>query len=349
ADTYRDPSPADDLGRSYTDQIRRTHDLCTAGGRQTQFWSDVVRNYPELLDRLPGDSTVLHWGYDDRADYDGTATFVNAGLETFVCPGTSGWKRTINAMGLAERNIATIANAGVKHGATGLLNTDWGDHGHFNLLACSWHGISVGAALGWRADHPTGDTFDRSFARVTLRVDDSDAVSKLRKTSRLADRCETWRLLWMPLAQVVGDTALPAYEELTEAHQAAREARRSLERLASSVSHSDADPCDLQELFVACTFSELLVEKLIYAHGAREPRGDSDPIRDATANPRHDRASEPSVLGGSGSGQVWADRLLAATHAYTDCWHARNKPSGIDDIRRAMTAAAEDLRAGMPQ
>ncbi|MHC4697418.1 MAG: glycoside hydrolase family 20 zincin-like fold domain-containing protein, partial [Planctomycetota bacterium] len=36
--------PTDAIGALYLGQIRRTHDICTARGRRTQFWSDVVRN-----------------------------------------------------------------------------------------------------------------------------------------------------------------------------------------------------------------------------------------------------------------------------------------------------------------
>ena len=153
------------IGEAYLEHIRRTYDICTSRGRRVQFWSDVVRNYPDLFDLVPKDATVMHWGYDDLADYAGTAEFVEAGLDTIVCPGTTGWKRILNGMNLAERNISTFAAACREHGATGLVNTDWGDHGHFNLLACSWHGIALGAAKSWRADHGTGSEFDSLFAQ----------------------------------------------------------------------------------------------------------------------------------------------------------------------------------------
>ena len=92
---------------AYLDHIRRVHDLCASRGRRTQFWSDVVRNDGVPVGRVPRTSTILHWGYDDRADYAGTGTWVEAGLDTIVCPGTSGWKRIINAMDAAERNVVT--------------------------------------------------------------------------------------------------------------------------------------------------------------------------------------------------------------------------------------------------
>ncbi|UCC29535.1 MAG: family 20 glycosylhydrolase [Phycisphaerales bacterium] len=308
-------------GEAYLEHIRRTHAVCAARGRTTQFWSDVVRNYPHLLDRLPRDSTVLHWGYGDGADYEGTGTFVAAGLNTFVCPGTSGWKRIINAMDAAERNISTFAAAGRKHGGIGLVNTDWGDHGHFNLLTCSWHGIALGAALGWSVDHPIGDDFDERFARVVLGADDSRGVHLLRQASRVAERCETWPLLWMPLQAASRDPSLPSEDEAARAQQAAHQLRRWCQRAAST---PEVDRRGLVELSLAARFSELCVDKLSLAHRAG-----------SLARNAYDTRSDRNI---------WAEEVTRAADAYAECWHARNKPSGLDDVLQALSAACDDLR-----
>jgi len=306
-------------GRAYIDHLRRTHDLCAARGRRTQYWSDVVRNHPDLFQELPRGSTVLYWGYDDSADYDGTATFVDAGLDTFVCPGTSGWKRIINAMRLAERNIAAFAAAGAECGATGLLNTDWGDHGHFNQLACSWHGIALGASLGWRTDHPIGEAFDQCFARRILNTDDATGVRMLRNASALADRFETWRLFWMPLHDVGDELSRITQEE-------ANEARRHAEAFRSWVSalnpEGEDTARDFRELDVACGFVSLFADKVAMAPRWRSTHRDSDA----------DSASD------------WAERVADAATVYGECWHARNKACGVNDVLKTLTDAADDLR-----
>ncbi|MCH7871378.1 MAG: family 20 glycosylhydrolase [Planctomycetes bacterium] len=281
---------------AYLNHIRRTHDLCARRGRRTQFWSDVVRNEAMPVDRVPRTSTILHWGYDDRADYDGTSTWVEAGLDTFVCPGTSGWKRIINAMDAAERNIAAFAAAGRAHGASGLLNTDWGDHGHFNLPACSWHGIALGAALAWDASHPTGERFDRPFARWFFGADDTEGVALLRKGSRLAERCETWRLLWMPLAEIAKDATLPTSEAAEESRHFALEAMAWLARTKPA---DDQGASDLRELGVACRFQALLADKVGFAR--------QHPTRAAGFSPR-----EPAPADRQASARETSRRLKPA-------------------------------------
>ncbi len=304
-------------GRAYLDHIGRVHQFCASRGRRTQFWSDVVVNHPSLFDRVPRDATVLHWGYDDRADYDGMARLVEAGLRTLVCPGTSGWKRIINAMTQAERNIATFAVAGRTHGASGLLNTDWGDHGHFNQLACSWHGIALGAVMGWDADHRTGPEFDALFSRTVLGLGDGDVVAALRRASAWADGCETWRLLWQPLAEVRDDPTLPTLEEAEQVGAHARDARLCCD--AMEPSEPGGGP-DRNELSVACTFSELLADKVVI-------------IRRATAGSRLERRIVVD----------WSERLGHAFESYAACWHARNKPTGLDDICRRLGDMTDEM------
>jgi len=300
-----------DIGPAYVAHLQRTHELCAARGRRTQCWSDVLRNHASLIGGSLRDSTILHWGYDDRSDYEGLEVFVRAGVDTFACPGTSGWKRILNAMGLAERNIATFAAAGRRHGATGLLNTDWGDHGHFNALACSWHGITLGAALGWDSGHVTGSALDGRFARAVLGLADAAGVGLLRRVSRIADTCETWRLFWLPMGEVAADRMLPTLEETDELGSAAEEARRWWQSPAAQ----GADPADARELAAACRFSELFAEKVRLARAERPIEG-------------------------------WSDQVAQASREYCDVWRIRNKPSGLQDIRAALRTVADETRPG---
>jgi len=345
----RDALASAGTGPAYLDQVRRTHDFCVARGRSTQFWSDVVRNHPDLFHMAPRESTVLHWGYDDRSDYAGTASLTNAGFKTLVCPGTSGWKRILNAIDLAERNIATFAAAGKQHGAVGLLNTDWGDHGHFNVLTCSWHAIALGAALGWRADHPTGPEFDRLFARTLMRTDDAAPIQRLRAASRLAERCETWRLFWIPRPDMASDPTLPTLAEIEETRVSARHARDSIRSLQREPFYASTSPSErgrteiargpfddsprftsleFAELGNALRFTELFCDRAIYAHQLRD-----------TPRPGDTEMRPPPK---------WAVAVDDATRSYAEVWNARNKPSGLADIRRALTTVADEMRTGGP-
>jgi hypothetical protein len=293
----------DQKARAYVEQIERTHRICAAAGRRTQFWSDIIRHHADLISPELRSSTLLHWGYDDQAAYDATADLVASGVDTFVCPGTSGWKRILNAMHLAERNIAAFARAGRRHGATGLINTDWGDHGHFNALACSWHGIALGACKAWNADHPIGDAFDRSFALHFWNLKDSGVVSSLRNVSAAAEPRETWRILWQMLSQSIDENDLPAPDECDRLRHSARSAIQQIE--SAPFGHDD----DFRELSAACRFSTLLAD-----------------LTRLTRSGFNDRRTCES----------WSAEFRSAAKQYAANWRVRYKPRGLEDILNAM-------------
>lgn len=311
----------------YLGHLRRLQDLCAARGRSTQFWGDVVRGYPHLLDRLRPDGAILHWGYDERSDYEGTAALVASGLPTMVCPGTSGWKRTLSAMSVAERNIATFAAVGRRAGAAGFVNTDWGDHGHFNLDAASRHGVALGACCAWRADHPTGEAFDRRVASWVTGCRDARLMPLARAAARLCDACESWRLLWMNADVVAADPTLPALEYAVEARQLAEQLAAALR---GRTAHRGADPAHAEtagqaaQLALAADFTALAAEKC------------------AILCARTLGAVDPAVLRRRCA--EWAQRMHAAAAAYADDWRRSNKPLRLGDIETALNHAVLDMQ-----
>ncbi len=135
-------------GRVYLDFVKKIYDEVTARGRKTQIWGDIIIEYPDLIPELPGDITVMEWGYEATHPFDEHgAHFAKAGLQYYVCPGTASWNsiagRTENALG----NLINAAENGMKHGATGYLNTDWGDNGHWQTLTGQLLGFCDGGCL----------------------------------------------------------------------------------------------------------------------------------------------------------------------------------------------------------
>lgn len=140
------------VGRVYLDFLLDIYRLVRERGRTMMFWGDIILKYPELIPELPTDAIALEWGYEhDHPFKDHGAKFAESGIPFYVCPGTSSWNtlagRTQNAVG----NITNAARNGLKQGAIGLLNTDWGDNGHWQPLSVSYLGFLVGAMASWNA------------------------------------------------------------------------------------------------------------------------------------------------------------------------------------------------------
>ncbi len=137
-------------GRVYLNFLLKIYREVKARSRTMQFWGDIIVKYPDLVAELPRDLIALEWGYEADHPFDEHgAIFAQSGIPFYVCPGTCTWVtiagRTENAMD----NLLNAAENGLKHGAIGYLNTDWGDLGHWQTLPVSYTGFAYGAGLSW--------------------------------------------------------------------------------------------------------------------------------------------------------------------------------------------------------
>jgi hexosaminidase len=137
-------------GRVYLDYVLEIYYLVKRRHHTMHFWGDIIVQHPELVPELPEDAVVLEWGYEADHPFDEHGSeFARSGIPFFVCPGTSTWNtiagRTSNCLG----NIRNAVENGLRHGAVGVLNTDWGDNDHTQYLPVSYLGFAAGAALPW--------------------------------------------------------------------------------------------------------------------------------------------------------------------------------------------------------
>ncbi|HEX8230880.1 MAG TPA: glycoside hydrolase family 20 zincin-like fold domain-containing protein, partial [Chloroflexia bacterium] len=136
--------------RVYLDFLHKVHQEVAGRGYTMQFWGDIIVHRPELISELPKDSIALEWGYEANHPFDEHgAMFAQSGIPFYVCPGTSSWNSIAGRTDNAVANLLSAAESGLKHGATGYLNTDWGDNGHWQVLPVSYLGFAVGAAYSW--------------------------------------------------------------------------------------------------------------------------------------------------------------------------------------------------------
>ncbi len=175
-------------GNVYFDHVVKVAEMMKHLDKRAMFWGDVIRQYPELIPQLPKDLAVLDWGYGANHDFDAIGDFAVAGLECYACPGTSSWVSLFPRLHESAANIAGFAQAGRRHGAAGLINTDWGDGGHYNFMEYSWYGYLFGAEQAWntKADRAS---FTRRFCAVLLGHDApelAEAIDTLGAISHLS-------------------------------------------------------------------------------------------------------------------------------------------------------------------
>ena len=132
----------------YLGFLLKVFDCVRKRGKRPMFWGDIVLRHPELVARLPKDAIALDWGYEGNHPFAAEcAAFQKAGLDFYVCPGTSSWRSLGGRVENMRENLEAAERAGRLCGAKGYLVTDWGDEGHWQPLAASLPGIILGGAF----------------------------------------------------------------------------------------------------------------------------------------------------------------------------------------------------------
>jgi hypothetical protein len=193
------------VGRVYLEHIKKINDLARKYGKRLMIWADIILKHPELVSDVPKDIVMLDWSYNKIDKLTGLQKIADCGLEHWSCPGINSWSRIFCDFDNACGNIARRAVAGQKSGATGLLNTDWGDNGHCQPPAVSYHGYAYGAEQAWTPNEKPQDAdFDKRFAWAWFG-DDSGAFGDLYRETGLLNKdtmykplARPWHLYWAP-------------------------------------------------------------------------------------------------------------------------------------------------------
>ncbi|MEN8247832.1 MAG: glycoside hydrolase family 20 zincin-like fold domain-containing protein [Bacteroidota bacterium] len=152
----------------YVKHINRLNDLLKEYNKKILMWGDIVTSYPEAIPQLPGDMTVMAWGYHPAKSFDYAITPISSqGLNFWVAPGVNCWSNIYPNLGATEINVNNFIRDGFKLNATGVLNTSWDDDG-LNFFNNNWHGFAWGAENSWNPA-PSGNTIRESEQERKVR------------------------------------------------------------------------------------------------------------------------------------------------------------------------------------
>jgi hypothetical protein len=302
-------------------------------GREMLLWGDMFSGDPDLVARLPAGVTVCEWGYDDWYPFDERcAVLAESEVPFWVAPGTSSWMSLLGRTTNARKTCERAAVAALAHGATGYLNTDWGDNGHLQQPVVSEPGFAYGAAVSWCLE--TNRDLDLGAALSAHVFGDAtgqlaDAVLSLGDVHRVVTpQFPNMSALVMNLYY----PQLPVGRGLTKGLVATEldEVERRLDSARAAAAASQPDRSDAQLLRDEVAFGTDLVGLLLKDSRARLA-GDGS------------LASVPEdVRAGLGA------ELDALTERYRDLWLANNRPGGLEDSVGWLANLRQGYATGRP-
>ena len=317
-------------GQLYLKHIKYLRELCKSHDKRIMFWGDVIKKHPNEIKKIPKDAILLNWIYGANQDYENTKLFKDAGLDFYVCPGTSGWNRILNGMNNADLNIRRFAKTGKKYEAQGLLNTDWGDYGHYNLLACSLHGIVLGAEVGWNVDGSSQKSFDKAWSKLFFGDPKGELAEILKEVCKPGDRKSTWPTFYLPIEDdVFKKRTIEQNEEkitkddypVEEAKKLIKDSKRAEKILLKIKNKETVNQKDVDELLFAVRTSALFGRKILLAK-------------------RLDAGGDKKL---SANLMKLAKDIESSYPEYKKLWLKRNKKSNLKDIEKAYKDLVDNL------
>lgn len=313
------------VGRLYTDFLNKVIGVVKGYGKQVMFWGDIILHHPELISEIPEDVVCLTWDYAAEVKEESIKTIAEAGRKQYVCPGVSGWNRLMNLMDEGFRNIRGMAEYGVKYGAIGLLNTDWGDYGHINLLGSSIPGMAYGGAVSW---NPTsGDNLDemyKALSQIEYGDDSMQLVGLLNKLAKAEGlgwgELIRWREAYPNLEEAEKIISDVDAIELIEGYQAAVQIEHELVNLMRQVKHHRVD---MQEFILSARGIQLMNAYFLTVLHFQMNRKEAKLVE------------MPKDLG---------ERLEIWFYDYSQAWRKRNKESELYRIREVISSLCKELR-----
>ncbi len=322
-------------GGLYLEHVHRIQRIARKHGKRTMIWADVVHAHPERISEIDPNLVLLDWWYEADFDFGRAKVFARNKLDFMVCPGTSSWNSLFPRVANSLANITGWAKAGRRHGALGLLNTDWGDHGHYNLQGNSLLAYAWGAQEAWSGTCPAPD-FDRAFSRLFFG-DPRGQVARLYRDLGAIHEPGFKVFNGSPLQYLFFDSVESAYfiKACKKGRIAALQTRldRLIERLDSTRAEATRGMRDLDEIRYAADASSFALRKaeagLEYLAWRRSPESLKKPGRARLAEKLETLAGEQILLGG---------RLRAL-------WLARAQPSNLDTNLKRLQRSARHLRS----
>ena len=317
-------------GQLYLKHIKFLRKLCMDHGKRMMFWGDVIKKHPEEIRRIPKDAILLNWMYGANQNFESTKLFQEAGLDYYVCPGTTGWNRILNGMNNADLNIRRFGKTGKKYGAKGLLNTDWGDFGHYNLLGGSFHGIVLGAEVGWNTNGSSQKSFDKAWSKLFFGNQKGNLAEALKEVCEPGDRKATWVALYLPIEDDVfkksikekdGEEIIRDPFPASESEKLIEDSKKAESILLEIKEKGMGNQQDVDELLFTVRTSSLLGRKILLAK---------------RLNDGGDKKLSADLM------ELAAD-IEASYPEYKRLWLKRNKKSSLKDIEKAYKDLVENL------
>jgi len=186
---------ASNLAMVHLEHYKKVYAIAKKHGKKVIMYGDIILNHPEILQGLPKDITIVDWHYRPQIEYSSTKTFKSAGHEYYVSPSVWNFQTPFPTNVNAIPNIKFIIESGLENGASGMINSNWGDYGSETFRELNYYGYAWSAQCAWNFAGSDESTFSDGFFYDFFGVNDENAARTYNTLNNPLNQM-TWHELW---------------------------------------------------------------------------------------------------------------------------------------------------------
>ena len=171
-----------ELYLGYLDKLR---EIAAKYGKRLMVFGDVFVHNPALAQAIPEDVILLDWCYDPKPEYGTPAVLGQTGKEFWICPGTGNWNTLFPRLDGAVMNIDRFLKEGLDAGASGMMLTDWNDHGGYTQPAPCYYIYAYGAQAAWNGAPVPHESAARAADHALKMAGYSEIILRLAEIYQL--------------------------------------------------------------------------------------------------------------------------------------------------------------------
>ena len=138
-----------DLAQVHLQHYKRVYEIAKKYNKKILMYGDIILKHPEILKDLPEDIIIVDWHYRPSNDYPSTKVFKESGHKYYVSPSVWNFRATFPAYASALPNIKYLTEEGIEDGASGMINSNWGDYGAETFKEFVLFGYAYSAQCAW--------------------------------------------------------------------------------------------------------------------------------------------------------------------------------------------------------
>jgi hexosaminidase len=183
------------IAKVHAAHYQKVYDICKKYNKKVMMYGDIILSHPEILELLPKDITIVDWHYQPEADFPSTKTFKKYGFNYYVSPASWNYLTTFPTNQNALPNIKSIIKSGLKNGATGAINSNWGDYGSETIKEFILFDYAWSAQCAWNFEGSDAGNFAQNYFYDFFGIDDG-RIPQLYESFANPLNQAMWHSIW---------------------------------------------------------------------------------------------------------------------------------------------------------